>query len=199
MTVLRITDRDRRVLMAGSVGIVLIVALGRGLPALRAHVTDRQRIGAASAEQLARREWLAANAPRFDRELVRVRHELAAYDSALVEGETPNTASARLAELVSEAVSDTDARLGSIRLSADTAARTGELAHVIAYASVTGDLFSIANVLQALETGPRLLAVSELSVASMQAGVARTQPEQLQAEIVVDGLYRRATRLGTSR
>jgi hypothetical protein len=116
-----------------------------------------------------------------------------------VEGETPNTASARLAELVSDAVSDTDARLGSVRLSADTAGKPGELAHVIAYASIAGDLSSIANVLETLEAGPRLLAISELSVASMQGGVARSQPEQLQAELVVDGLYRRATRLGTSR
>jgi hypothetical protein len=196
---LRITDSDRRVLLAGSVGIALIGAFGRGLPILRTHVADRKRVAAASAEQLAQKEWLAANAGRFDHDFARVRHQLAAYDSALVEGETPNTASARLAELVSEAVSDTDARLGSIRLSADSAANPGELAHVIAYASVTGDLFSIANVLQSLEDGPRLLAVSELSVTSMNAGVARTQAEQLQAEIVVDGLYRRATRLGTSR
>jgi hypothetical protein len=199
MTAPGITERDRRVLIAGGVGILLIVALGRGLPVLRRHVADRQSVAAATAQQVAHEEWLAHNARSLDRELARVRQYLATYDSALVEGETPNTASARLAELVSNAVSDTDARMGSIRLSADTAGKPGELAHVVAYASLTGDLFAIATVLQALEGGPRLLAVSELTVASLRAGIPRTEAEQLQVDLVVDGLYRRATRLGTSR
>jgi hypothetical protein len=179
--------------------MLLIAALGRGLPAVGRWTAERQREASESAELLARHEWLARNAPKLDRELARVRRELAGYDSALVEGENPNTASARLAELISEAVSDTDARLGSIRLSADSGAKPGELAHVVAYASVSGDLESLAAVIETLEGGRRLLAVSELSIASMQPAVARTQAEQLQAELVVDGLYRRAARVGANR
>jgi hypothetical protein len=199
MIALRVTDRDRRVLVLGGVCMLLIAGLGRGIPALGRWTAQRQREAAESAHLLAQREWLTRNARGLDRELTRVRRELATYDSALVEGETPSTASARLAQLVSDAVSDTDARLASIRMSADSAGKPGELAHVVAYASVSGDLFSLATVLQSLEEGPRLLAVSELSLASMQSAVARTQAEQLQAELVVNGLYRRATRLGTSR
>jgi hypothetical protein len=196
---LRITDRDRRVLVLGGLCMLLIAGLGRGIPALGRWAAERQREAVESTQQLAQREWLARNARGLDRELARVRRELAAYDSALVEGETPSTASARLAQLVSDAIADTDARLASVRMSADSATKRGELAQVVAYASVSGDLFSLATVLQSLEEGPRLLAVSELSIASMQSGVARTQAEQLQAEVVVQGLYRRATRLGTSR
>jgi hypothetical protein len=193
------TDPDRRVLALGGVCIMLIVAVARGLPALRTYTAERRAEAAHTAELLAHREWLSRNARGLERELARVRGQLATYDSALVEGETPSTASARLAQLVSDAVSDTDARIASIRMSSDSAAKNGELAHVVAYASVSGDLTSLAIVLQHLEEGPHLLSVSELSIASTQPAVARTQAEQLQAELVVDGLYRRATRLGTSR
>jgi hypothetical protein len=179
--------------------MLLIAGIGRGVPALRRWSAERQRQATESAELLAHREWLARNAHGLDRELARVRRELATYDSALVEGESPSTASARLAELVSDAVADTDAKLASIRMSADSVSKPGELGHVVAYASVSGDLASLASVLKTLEEGPRLLSVSELSIASMQPAVARTQAEQLQAELVVDGLYRRATRVGTTR
>jgi hypothetical protein len=199
VTALRISDRDRRVLVLGGVCILLIVALGRGVPALRSWSAERQRQAAESAELLAHREWLAHNAHGLEREMARVRHALATYDSALVEGGSPSTASARLAELVSDAVSDTDAKLASIRMSADSVTKPGELGHVVAYASVSGDLASLAAVLQTLEEGPQLLSISELSIASIQPAVARTQDEQLQAELIVDGLYRRATRVGTTR
>ena len=116
MMELRITDRDRRVLVLGGLCMLLIAGLGRGIPALRRWSAERQREAVESAQLLAQREWLAHNARGLDRELARVRRELAAYDSALVEGETPSTASARLAQLVSDAVADTDARLASIRL-----------------------------------------------------------------------------------
>jgi Type II secretion system (T2SS), protein M subtype b len=199
MIALPMSDRDRRVLVLGGAAILLIVAVARGLPALRVFAAERRAETSRTTELLAHREWLSRNARGLEHELVRVCGQLAAYDSALVEGETPSTASARLAQLVSDAVSETDARLASIRMSADSAARSGDLAHVVAYASVSGDLTSLATVLQLLEEGPHLLSVSELSIASTQPAVARTQAEQLQAELVVHGLYRRATRLGTSR
>jgi hypothetical protein len=180
---LNISDRDRRVLVLGGASMLLIAGLGRGIPALRRWSAERQRQAVESAELLAHREWLAHNAHGLDREMARVRRELATYDSALVEGESPSTASARLAELVSDAVADTDAKLASIRMSADSVTKPGELGHVVAYASVSGDLASLAAVLKALEEGPQLLSVSELSI----------------AELVVDGLYRRATRVGTTR
>jgi hypothetical protein len=199
VTALRISDRDRRVLVLGGACMLLIAGLGRGVPALRRWSAERQRQAAESTELLAHREWLAHNAHGLEREMASARRALATYDSALVEGESPSTASARLAELVSDAVSDTDAKLASIRMSADSVTRPGELGHVVAYASVSGDLASLATVLQTLEEGPQLLSISELSIASMQPAVARTQAEQLQAELVVDGLYRRATRVGTRR
>jgi hypothetical protein len=184
--------RDRRVLLLGGAVVALILVLGRVVPATLAYSADRQRGATAAAEQLAHTEWLVQSAPNLRRELDRVRRELTRYDSALVEGGSPSTASARLAEVVSDAVADADARLGSIRLSADTSALSGELAHVVAHATITGDLLSLATVLQALEEGPQLLAVTEVSIDTTQPRLARSQTEQLQAELVVDGLYRRA-------
>jgi hypothetical protein len=190
MTSRKLSSRDARVLMLGTLVVTAIVVLSRGVPALRGRA-ERYREGAArAAAQAGRVEWSLRNADGTRRALERTRSQLAAYDSAIVEDETPSAASARLAELVSDAAEVAEARLGAVQLGADTIAARGTLARVTARASVTGDLMAIAQMLQALEEGPRLLAVRELGIVPMQTGAVRGQPEVLQAELLVEGLYR---------
>jgi hypothetical protein len=192
MTGPTLSVRDRRVLVFGGMIVLAIAVLGRGVPALRAHAVEQRARAADAVHRAARAEWQARHAHEMQHALRQTRLRLAAYDSALVRGATPSEASASLAELVSDAVDGTDARLGSIQLGADSAGTPGALARVTAHASVSGELMSIALVLAALEQGPQLLAVRELSIGGAQPNLARNQREQLQAELVVDGLYRRA-------
>lgn len=194
MSAASLSRRDRRVLAIGAVAVLGIALVGRGAPAFLAYAADRRQSAADVAQRASRTEWLVRNAAMLQRELGRVRVDLAQLDSALLDGDTPTAASAMLAALVSDAVADTDARLASIRLSADTTGKPSELLRVVAHASITGDLLSIAAVLQTLEAGPQLLAVSELSIATTQPGIAPTQTEHLQVELSVDGLYRREPR-----
>lgn len=193
MTGIAMSPRDRRVLVLGGAVVLVILAAGRGVPALLAHAEERQRSAEVATQRAAGTEWTVRNADGMRRALGQVRMQLASYDSALVEGATPDAASARLAELVSDAAAETDTQLGSIRLSADTTGGPGALARVTARASVSGELMSVALMLQWLEEGPQLLAVRELSMAQTPSGVVRAQAEVLQVELVVEGLYRRAS------
>jgi hypothetical protein len=192
MIVTRLSTRDRRVLAIGTAIVLAILIAARGVPALRARSALYREKAAASAARAARAEWSVRNAAHTRRMLDQTLARLAAYDSAIVDGSTGSAASARLAELVSDAADIADARLGAVQLAADTVRGRGRLARVTARASVTGDLMAIAQVLQSLEQGPQLLAVRELAITSVQAGVSRGQRETLQADLLVEGLYRPA-------
>jgi hypothetical protein len=185
---MNISKRDRRVLGIGIVAVTTILVLGRAVPALMAMTSDHRRRAEDATARAARSEWLARNSDALGRALSGSRRALARYDSAFVTGTTASTASANLAQVVSDAVGETDARLGAVRADGDSSA-TGDVAHVVAHASITGDLESIATVLRTLEKGPRVLVISELSIATTQPNVPHDQVEQLQAELVVDGLY----------
>jgi hypothetical protein len=184
-----LSRRDRRVLALGAIGVTTILVAGRGVPSLIALTREHRRRADAATARAVRSEWLVRDAGALNRALGRSRVELARHDSALVSGTTAGAASANLAELVSHAVAETDARLGAIRADADSDAASGDVAHVVAHASISGDLLSLATVLRTLEQGPHMLVVSELSIATTQPNVPRNQVEQLQAELVVDGLY----------
>jgi hypothetical protein len=186
---MQVSKRDRRVLLIGAIAVTAILVGGRGVPALLAFTGEERRHAEEATARAARSEWLAHNANALSHALERSRGELARHESAFVAGTTGNAASANLAQIVSDAVAESDARLGAIRADADSTVARGDVAHVVAHASITGDLESIATVLRTLEQGPPVLVISELSIAATQPNVPHDQAEQLQAELVVDGLY----------
>lgn len=191
MTSSLISPRDARVLVLGSALVLALFAVGRGVPVLRAYTAAHRQSAAAAIQRVGLAEWSAHNAERTGRALEQTRVQLAAYDAALVDGTTPSTASASLAELVADAASSADVRLGSMQFSADTVAGRSILSRVTARVSASGDLMSVAQLLQILEQGPQLLAVRELSIAQAQGGLAHGHTETLQVELLVEGLFRR--------
>lgn len=189
MSATSISRRDRRVLGIGALVVTTILVAGRALPALVTLTSEHRRRAEEATARAARSEWLVHNADALNRALAGSRRELARYDSAFVAGGTVSAASANLAQVVSDAVAETDARLGAVRADGDSSAAPGDVAHVVAHASIIGDLESISTVLRTLEQGPRVLVISQLSIAATQPNVTHDQAEQLQAELVVDGLY----------
>lgn len=185
------SPRDQRVLAVGVGAVLIIVLSAQGVPRIIEYTSARERQANAAIARATRAEQAIHRAGRTHSTLRLVRAGLATYDSALVEGTTSSAASARLSSLISEAVDGTDARLGSVTLGVDSSASRGKLARVTARASLSGELFSIALVLQALEEGPHLLAVRELSLTQPQPVASPTQVEIMQAEIMVEGLFRR--------
>ena len=192
-----ISSRDRRVLLLGGTIVIALLVVGRGLPWLHAHIQERRQAALAATQLATQAEWQVRTAEPTRRALKQVHSELAAYDSALVDGVTPSAASASLAALVSEAASIGDAQIGSIQLAADTLASRDVLSHVTARVSASGDLMSLALMLQGLEQGPQLLAVRELNMVRSPSGSARGQTESLQVELLVEGLFRHHTTGGS--
>jgi hypothetical protein len=192
LSAIRLSPRDRFALAFGAGVMLLLVALGRGMPALLGWTRDHRARATAAAAELARAEHSVRNLARTRRVLSQAESRLAAYDSALLAGHTPASAGAALAALLSEAASVSEAALGAVQLSADTAARS-VLARASARASVSGDLESVALFLETLEEGPQLTAVRELSITPSQPFVAPGQREMLRLEITVEGLFRAAT------
>ena len=190
MTASDSSARDRRALLIGATTVLLVIAMARGAPALvKRYVAVGDRAALAS-QRAARAEWAARNAPRTRATLRQVRAELAGYDSALVQGNTPDDAAAGLMQIVTEAAAVADARIGSLQVTADTVDRRTALSRISARVSVGGDLMAVAILLQTLEAAPRLLAVRELHV-SQSPSASRRQVEVLQADLLVEGLYRR--------
>jgi len=185
-----LSPTDGRTLALGIVVVVVVLLVGKGGPALRARTKERELRAADAVARATRAEWARAHASELRRTLASARNRLAIYDSALVDGATPSAASARLAELVTDAAEGTEARIGSITLSADSASTSTGLAHVSARASVSGDLNAVGLLLQSLDEGPQLLAVRELIITQTQPALPHTQAEVLQAELVIEGLFR---------
>jgi hypothetical protein len=113
----------------------------------------------------------------------------AELDSAWLDAPSEPAAAAALAELISDVASETQVQLGSVRLesSSDSASRSAPV-KVGVRASLTADLPALGQFLVAVERGPRLLAVRELSIAQPDVARASNQPETLRVELVVEAL-----------
>lgn len=186
--------RDRRAVAVGAAVISIALGLSRGAPTLQQWSED----SAASAREL------VAEAERLHRGLagadaladtMRVRSErLVGLAPALLDGASAATAGATLASIISGAAASADARLGSVQIRIDTAARDSSgkvgraFARVAVRASLTADVRGLARFLLSLERGLTMLAVDELSITQSEPGADAMRPEMLRVDLVVAGL-----------
>lgn len=198
-----VSDRDRRALTLGVLLMVATIAGVRGVPAIRqwsdtAVASAREVV--AEAER-ARRGVLGAN---LLADTMHVRSErFVALAPALLDGTNAATAGATLASIVSGAAAASDAKLGSVQVRTDTAARDSSggtpraFTRVAVRASLTSDVRGLARFVLALERALTLLSIDELSIAQTEPAADGTRPEILHVEIAVAGLA--LTRRGTRR
>ncbi|MDB4913988.1 MAG: hypothetical protein JWM95_1632 [Gemmatimonadetes bacterium] len=191
MTALDVSTRDRRALILGGVVMLAVIALARGVPAVAQRYAAVRERASLATQRADRAQRAVRNASRTQAALRQVRAELATYDSALIQGNTPDGAAAELMQLVTEAAAAGDARVGSIQVAADTTGPRTTLAPVTARVTMSGDLMAVATMLQTLEAGPELLSVRELHISQSQM-VRGQQVEVLQADLLVEGRYRRS-------
>lgn len=187
---LRITERDRRTLIAGVVAVAALLVVGRGRPAW--HEWDAgTRAAAVEARQLADRARQEVAALPALRDSTRARQQrLVALAPAILEGRTAAAAGATLASLVSGAASSAGVELGPVEVMPDTA--SGTFARIAVRASATGDLAGVVAFVKALEAGPELLAVREWAIEQPLAGGPADQPEALRITLTVEGISLRA-------
>jgi hypothetical protein len=195
--------RDRRAVSLGALVIAGTLAVARGVPALQqwSETSVASAREAVAEDERARRSVSGA---RTLADTMRVRSErFVALAPALLDGKSAATAGATLASIVSGAAAASDAKLGSVQLRADTAARDSSGAagraftRVAVRASLTADVRGLSRFLLALERGLTLLSIDELSITQPEPGADGTRPEMLQVELVVAGLAltaRRSTR-----
>ena len=187
---MRMSTRDRRALTISAAAIVGLTVLGRGLPALltweRREATVAEERGADLARarvQLARARMVQDSARAHGARIV-------ALAPLLLGGDSPATASATLAGILSGAAARANVRVGALQLHADTATR-GTFVRVGVRGEVTGDIAGVTAMLASLERGPTMLAIRELSITQPEPAVASDHMEALHVELMVEGLMQR--------
>ena len=182
-----LSDRDRRTLIVGTVVIVLLVLLSRGIPAWRRWDADVRASAAEMSVEAARAEQTVRLLPPALDSLQARRARLAALGRGVLEGESTAASGAALASLVSGAAARAGVEIGSVQVRPDTAG-AGTFMRIGVRADGTGDLPAITRMLALLEGAPELLAVRALSITQPAPGGPAEQPEALRMEIDVQGL-----------
>jgi type II secretion system (T2SS) protein M len=182
--------RDRRAVVIGAC-VILIVLGGRyAAPGLSTWQREARDAASGSAEKLARAKASLGRAAQVQDSLKVRSARVIALAPALLGGDSPATASATLAGIVSGAAARSNVRIGALQLSADTATR-GIFTRVTVHGDATGDIAGITAMLAALEGGPTLLAVRELSITQPEPGAPSDHAEALRVELSLVGLMLR--------
>jgi hypothetical protein len=182
--------RDRRALVIGACVIFVAVVGKHAVPALLTWQRDVRDAASLNVEKLARATLSLKRAAQVHDSLELRRARVLALAPALLGGDSPATASATLAGIVSGAAARSNVRIGALQLSADTATR-GVFTRVSVHGDATGDIAGITAMLSALEGGPTLLAIRELSITQPEPGAPSDHAEALRVELAVVGLMLR--------
>jgi hypothetical protein len=182
--------RDRRALTIGAVAIVGLTVLGRGLPAMLSWERREATISEERGADLARARVQIARAKTVQDSVRAHGARIVALAPLLLGGDTPATASATLAGIVSGAAARANVRVGALQLHADTATR-GTFVRVGVRGEVTGDIAGVTAMLASLERGPTMLAIRELSITQPEPAATPDHMEALRVELLVEGLMQR--------
>lgn len=190
MTIARMNGRDRRALTIGVSAIAILLLVGRGLPVIAQWEREARSRAAAQREMLERAISAVALSSRV-RDSAHARGaRIVALAPALLGGDTPGSASATLAGIISGAAALSNVRVGALQLHVDTASR-GTFVRVGVHGELTGDIAGITAMLSALESGPTLLVMRELSITQPEPAGPPDRAEALHIEMTVEGLMLR--------
>jgi hypothetical protein len=181
------SSHSRRVVGAGVVGIALLLTVGRGLPAIWRWQSESDDAAATQVQEMARARTTIARA-RLTRDSLATRQKrFIALAPLLLRGETPAMGGANLASLVATTATAASVRLGPVQVRSDTMGR-GVFSRVGVRTEVTGDVRGISTFLSALEHGPTLLAVRELTISQLEPGAPPERAEALHVQLALEAL-----------
>ena len=187
---MQMSARDRRALTIGVATIAVLFAIGKGFPRLLSWERDARSDASDQQEDLDRATAEIARA-RIVQDSAKARGaRIIALAPALIEGDSPATASATLAGIISGAAARSNVKIGALQLRADTSSR-GTFVRVGVRGDATGDIAGVTAMIAALEGGPTLLAVRELSITQPEALASADHAEALRVELSVEGLMLR--------
>lgn len=187
MIVKALSRGDRRAL---AWGVAAIATLLGGSRAVREWRSWDREARAAAVERIIEAEQAEASVREL-RETVdsleQRKERLVALAPALLDTESPGAAAAALASLVSSTAASAGLQVQAIQVAADSAG-TVMFPRVSARADLIGDIHGLAALLQALERGPTLLSIRQLSITQPEPGAPSTRPEELRVQVRVVGL-----------
>ena len=190
---MQMSTRDRRALTFGVGAIAVLFAIGKGVPKLLSWEREARSDASEQQEEFDRATAEIARA-NIVRDSAKARGaRIIALAPALIEGDSPATASATLAGIISGAAARSNVKIGALQLQADTSSR-GTFVRVGVRGEATGDIAGVTAMLAALEGGQTLLAVRELSITQPQTSAPADQMEALRVELRVEGLMLRPHR-----
>lgn len=184
---LRMSARDRKVLVLGASVCAALIVATRGAPAALRWSAESRANGAQLVAESERARECVGRA-KETRDSLRARGaRYYALGQSLLQGESVAVGGGALASLVSDAAAEANVRLGSVQVRTDTAG-AGAFTTVGVRATATGDIRGIAALLKTLEGGPAMLAVRELSVTQPEPAAGDERPEVLQVQLLVEGI-----------
>jgi hypothetical protein len=179
--------RDPRARVAAGVCILAMLALTRAVPAWYRWTTELRSDARELAAEVARADHAITAASITLDSLAQRNARFLALAPALLDGDTPASAGAVLAGVVSGAAAIAGVRLASVRLRPDSAT-SGTFTRVAVQGEIVGDIDGVMTFLATLERGPLLLAVRELAVTQTEPAAPPERAEVLRAQISVEGL-----------
>jgi len=191
MRLLALPDRDRRTLTRGATALLLILVLGRGVPAWHAW-RARTLLSSRSERAELARSLALLGARVAERDTLRARAaRLQALRGALLAGATPAAQGALLAAIVSNTADSAHILLGAVDVQPDTARDAFTSIHV--HGSATGDIRGLTSFLVDLESSVPHLAVRSIAFTQPDPTAPHDRAESLHLDFLVEGMGATAT------
>ena len=182
-----LSSRERRVVKVGVTVVALALGVGRVVPGWVAWVTAERERAAHAAERLDEAREAVGNLESA-RDTLGARNErYLALAPVLIGGPSAASAGASLAVLISGNAAAAGLELGTLRVTTDTARET-VFARISVRGDARGDIRGATAMLLALERGPVLLSVRQLSISQLDVGAPADRAESLRLELVIEGL-----------
>lgn len=179
--------RERRVLVAGGVLIIGMVALSRGIPAWTAWQHEARAAAAELAEEVARAEASVRGLEAMVDSLEARKERFVDLAPLLIGVKSPAAAASSLTLLINGVAQAAGVRVSAVRVGQDSTV-DAVLRRVRVSAELEGDVRGIATLLSTLERGPTLLAIRELAITQPDPASPGDRPEALGVQLTVEGL-----------
>jgi len=181
---------DMRTLLIGTICIVAILGVGKGIPAIvSSHHATAARLRTVQ-EELVRDRQIISGRGAVINSLDETTTAFLGISPAFLKGSSANQAAANLGSVVADAAEANGVHVSSIQPAIDSTAHT-LIVPVVVRVSGTGDVRGVAGMLRDLEAGTPVVDVQQVTIAQPEPAAPADRMEALHVDMTIRGLYRR--------
>jgi hypothetical protein len=184
---LQVSRRERRTVIVGTIIVAAVLLVTRIIPAWTAWIDGERTAAASLMEELDAAQVTVDSLPALLDTLIARNDRYLALAPALVAGETPSAAGVALMSFISGAVTSAGLKPGATQLRVNPSGGS-VFSRISIRGSAEGDVRGVSQFLLAVERGPTLLTVRQLSISQPDPGAGVDRPEALRIEFTVEGL-----------